>query len=1265
MPTMSKHPGSTSKGRLSEALSPEYFLFDERSTTDFLKYIRDLSKKVAYFNSKYQLDGDWEAFFMSDECFILADIAEFNVWDYDQRRMGLLQSFDLFATLEAKSSVFTDVFGLVYLFLQKANEWYQLASRHHKDRKGSIIEDELSSAIEYSLRNCLHTIISFELTAEDSGLPLKLNSDYSEFHAIWKIGNIEPNNIFNRGSTPVEQINNALKQLLLVYRTVFRVISTFVAKAPGLLQNTLQKDDRHQPHIGLLLTFLELYRYLQGDLNKLTNRHLNYYYRDILKQQPAGRIPDRVFLSIELTDSFNNIIVEQGNLLLAGQNPQGFNRYYALDREVHLSQVKICQLKTLFVSRNKTVDQNSQFRMVSGIYANPIADSADGKGAPQKNFIEGWPSLGEEQRHRSPDDRTMPDARVGFAIASPTLKLSSGFRQVEVSFTFTAESVQYLTTLLIDIANNRGLKPEEIFYFVFSSSFTIDITGENGWIPIKDYQFFPKGDWSSGVITLSFGFDQATPPIVSYNEAVHQAGYPLNRPVLRILLLGSDSNNPYSFLEGLRLTEVNIVAKVQKLKDLSVYNNFGFLDTSNSVEIFGPIPKLGSYLLIGHEELFSKNITSIGLSWEFDPLPIEAGGLKEYYAAYNRKIDNSSFKFRLSALSDYGFKPELVTNRQEFNLFESEKSGRIKSTKVVENIDLKLLDIRPAYDFNKEEIHDAINKLRAGMLKLELTEPSIGFGFDLFSRVFSEAVSENAVPINLLQGEKAKKPLPNNPLTPKISQIQVNYEASSSLIFDSRRSYQNDLDADESYLHLHPFGYSKLFSAGKAVENSILPHFLQEGELYIGLDGLDLPQPIHLLFELTRSDKWEFAHELNLEWHYLRADVWKPFSKNQILEDTTKGFIVTGILSIELPTDMTKDNHLLDARYYWIKASVTQKAELVSRIVSIQVNAVTATNVTEAVESDTFTGIEANVIRDFVDPIPGVVGIRQSFPSFGGQVVESEEVFYARASETLRHKNRSISRWDFERMALGKFDWISQAKCIGHTGNELFVNKGEVYLVAIPKAAPNSRFYEPKLSPDDIRQLEDFLQSTCNPFVRIIVRNPSYEYVRIKCKIMFNSSSHGLILKQLQNDILNYICPWFYSQNINASLGGSIKKSDLINFIQSRSYVTYLTGISIIQLQTNLKGDYLMLDTAVMEDGDELIQGATPWSVLVPSQYHDIEVLKREEYHAPEATSFSDLIIGENLVIISEPIISDNEIPKLDSEEKPTLEQAYQFTIKI
>jgi hypothetical protein len=1265
MPTMSKHPGSTSQGRLLEALSPEYFLFDERSTTDFLKYLRDLSKKVAYYNSDHRSDGDWEDFFMSDECFILADIAGFNVWEYDQRRMELIQSFDLYASLEAKSSVFTEVFGLVYLFLQKANEWYRLSSRYHKDRKGSLLEDELSSAIEYSLRDCLHALIAYDRAVEPSGLPLYLNSDYTVFHAIWKIDNIEPINIFDRGSNAVEQINNALKQVLLVYRTVFRVISTFVARSPVLLQNALQKDDSHQPHIGLMLTFLELYRYLQDDLNKLTNRHLNYYYRDILKQHPAGRVPDQVFLSIELTDRFRKVIVEQGKLLLAGQNPQGFNRYYATDREVHLSHAKVEQVKTLFVSRNQSVDQNSQFRMVSGIYASPVADSADGNGAREKNIADGWPSLGEEQRYLNAEERTMPDARVGFAIASPALQLSSGYRQVEVSFIFTKESVQHLTNLLIDIANNRGLKPEEIFYFVFSTSLTLDITGENGWIPIEEYQFVPLEDWSSGVITLSFGFDQATPPIVAYDEMLHQAGYQLDKPVLRVCLTGSDSNHPYSFLEGLRLQEINIHTKVQKLRDLSVYNNFGLLDTSNSVEIFGPIPRPGSYLLVGHEELFSKNITSIGLSWEFDPLPIEVGGLKEYYAAYNRKIDNSSFKIRLSALSDYVFKPELVGKRQQLDLFETDKNGRLISSRNVVNIDMKLLDIRPAYDFSKSELNGAINKLRTGMLKVELTEPSIGFGFDLFPRIFSEAISENAVPATLLQGDKAKKPLPNNPLVPKISQIQVDYEATSYMIFDTRRSYENDPSAGESYLHIHPFGYTKLFADGRAVDNTILPQFMQEGELFIGLSGLDLPQPIYLLFELSRSDKWEFAHELNLEWHYLSADKWKPFAQSQILEDTTKGLIVTGILSIELPEDMTSSNHLLPENYHWIKASVPQKSALISRIVRIQANALTATNATEALEEDAFTGIAANTIQNFVVPIPGVVNIHQLYPSFGGKDEEPERVFYARVSESLRHKNRSISRWDFERIALGKFDWISQAKCIGHVGNELFVGKGEVYLVAIPKVAPKSRFYEPKLSPGDIRQLEDFLQGTCNPFVRVIVRNPSYEYIRIKCKIMFNSSSYGLTLKQLQKDILQYICPWFYSDDVNASLGGAIKKSELIKFIQSRSYVTYLTGISIIQLQSNLKGEYLVLDTAVMEEDDELIQGGTPWSVLVPSQYHDIEVIHREEYFTPEPTSFSDLRIGENLVVTSEPLLADNDTQKSVGAEEVSPVQPYQFTIKI
>jgi hypothetical protein len=121
---------------------------------------------------------------------------------------------------------------------------------------------------------------------------------------------------------------------------------------------------------------------------------------------------------------------------------------------------------------------------------------------------------------------------------------------------------------------------------------------------------------------------------------------------------------------------------------------------------------------------------------------------------------------------------------------------------------------------------------------------------------------------------------------------------------------------------------------------------------------------------------------------------------------------------------------------------------------------------------------------------------------------------------------------------------------------------------------------------------------------------------------------------------------------VDASLGGSIKKSDLIHFVESRPYVKFLTGLSVIQLQMNDNGLYLLKDTASdIESTDSLLKGGTPWSVLIPSFSNDITILEKPQFHAPEPADLSDFRIGNTFVVASDIPLSTDDLELKDKKE--------------
>jgi hypothetical protein len=123
-------------------------------------------------------------------------------------------------------------------------------------------------------------------------------------------------------------------------------------------------------------------------------------------------------------------------------------------------------------------------------------------------------------------------------------------------------------------------------------------------------------------------------------------------------------------------------------------------------------------------------------------------------------------------------------------------------------------------------------------------------------------------------------------------------------------------------------------------------------------------------------------------------------------------------------------------------------------------------------------------------------------------------------------------------------------------------------------------------------------------------------------------------------------------------IGGSFKRSDIINFIKSRPYIGYVTGISIIHVKSNINGETEIYDSANDKNTKNYIKAGNPHSILIPKDYNQIDMLESEKYSPPEKTNFSELNIEENFVISNDTeslLKSNSEIKKMTDSNKITL----------
>jgi hypothetical protein len=106
-----------------------------------------------------------------------------------------------------------------------------------------------------------------------------------------------------------------------------------------------------RPHLILFITFLELLQHARAQLNDLTRRHLEFYYREALQLTSQQELPDHVHVLVELANGQGEFLVPAGTLFKAGQDSQGNDLFYRSDEDLVANQASVSSIKSLFAEK--------------------------------------------------------------------------------------------------------------------------------------------------------------------------------------------------------------------------------------------------------------------------------------------------------------------------------------------------------------------------------------------------------------------------------------------------------------------------------------------------------------------------------------------------------------------------------------------------------------------------------------------------------------------------------------------------------------------------------------------------------------------------------------------------------------------------------------------------------------------------------------------------------------------------------------------------
>ncbi|MEX2639613.1 MAG: hypothetical protein WD266_02925 [Balneolales bacterium] len=860
-------------------------------------------------------------------------------------------------------------------------------------------------------------------------------------------------------------------------------------------QDYIERKNGHtEPHIALLLTFLKLYKTAQGDLNLITEKHLDFYYKEVLRLRNVAPVPDKAFLTFKLARHVEGSHrIPEGSALKAGKDDTGKPLTYRTARELMVNHGQVEQIKAVFADVS---NPDNTFRL----FASPVANSSDGLGTEIEAEDQSWLTFGDPDR---------AEAEIGFAITSPLLLLSEGDRTVTLTLQFDKSPA----------TSDQLGKLSQGEYPLAKYAFQVLFSGEEEWISPGDEEQLLKGN-------------EELPEKVKDKVLAFVNTAPAEKIATKVK---DDPTRGYSTVRRGYAIGVKVA---QAILEERKKGNFTTLDKLRQVQGLGP-DKIDDLVYTFGGNRFKTKVDTEQCTITITRTINEG---QPSVVAYNREILQDQFRTKWPVMKVLLRKR--VSSLFEDSIYKSLKGLRITGagltvtvegmkSNIVQN-DSGLLDAgkpfmpfgnRPApgssfYVGNQELFQKNPQKIWINAHWHDLPDSSFGTHYDLYARD-PEDSSQNGngsgnrqndsfkASISVLDRRKWKEVSDSRQLfesgsndqpveperdfflggealtaigrEPELGELtgyntgsQRGYirfrlkgvdfghkdyapaytrqaikaiedagtvfpnEPYTPVIEDLSIDYTSTADLDfkedptDQFLHVAPFG-----TAFPEIQNQsalLLPSFNSEGNLYIGFRDFNGGQTLSMLVRVAEGSADPGYLRQPVGWSYLSDNRWIPFDEREILSDTTDQLLTSGIITFNVPRQASLDHTLLPAGLVWIRAGVQKDTPAVSRLVDIRTQAVEAL----FEDNDNDPGhlsepLEAGTINKLAESDSAVKEVHQPYNSFGGTMKELPVNFYTRVSERLRHKHRAVTIWDYERLVLQQFPSVYKVKCLNHT----------------------------------------------------------------------------------------------------------------------------------------------------------------------------------------------------------------------------------------
>ena len=1094
------------------------------------------------------------------------------------------------------------IFSIIYEFLILIKYWYKNLSNEN------IIKDNIEHSLDetvFYIKTLIDEIKKLQINTEKiNNIIYKINIALSKKPYSTTTTNIDLNekNFNNDKSTIYDFCYDIIRNIL---ESFIKKISDLKSLAIKNFFNVLYNQN-HNPHITLLITFFKELSNVKKSIFNFSTRIKDYYYKGILMYENKPEKKDETIVMFYKQNDKDTNFIGQNTELYGGKDEKNNDIIFETTKNLKINSMNIKTIRTISKISNK-IDKKE-----TSLYKSYKIAEYNMEEIYNNNQLLNLFST------KKGNDIHLLDTKnntLGNILSSKIFKLTEGLRKIKIKFFLSDKLVTAIVNYLknYNIINNNKIESIKKYTELLKDSLTIKFTSSAGLIEIDNSNINISFDEKNTSIDIDMLLSYEIPGIDICKDFCI-------KDIPSILFLANDKTTLWAFLLfiNLKYDKIKIIVNVEKCNNITVQNDLGISNNSMSYQLFGPSPQVNSAVYIACDEIFNKKISELKIKLKWSELPED--NFETHYQDYNKDIETSSFKVKISFLKNKEWVPINENDRQKLNLFELDENKKIKKETVL-NINIEKLGINLKNQFEYETQHLSANTI-GGFLKIELVEPIFAFGHKLYSEILTKKIlSKKNILLKIFSPIDLKMPY-----TPTVEKITIDYTSEINI-------YNNN-EQDFKINRIHPFGYFNIdaIKADIQANNTLTKEDLSYSDkttLFIEITNISSPT-INLYFALDETTSKIRKNKLNTKIGYIINNKCIFFKEHEIILDETNGFTKSGTIKIKLPKINTGINTYQQSKYdksLWIVIYFLEDRDSLPTILGIYYNCVKA--IRTSINNN--LSLPQNSLKSIHNNKNININILQPFRSYGGCKKETDDEMFIRIKNRLQSKGRCITSEDYTNFILENFKEVKSIKIIQNNNkytpeNNIQTKNTTILVILNKKEYMGNNIKFPEASPELLNAIKNKLESCCSPFVNLNIINPSYEKLKVMIRVNFkNIADENLLKEQLNKDISYFISPWLIKTEININISSSFSVIDLVKFIKSKPYINIIENLYVLKICENkIQYTYRFNDIIYPENDHSIFYSEDNHTIISDDLSKNI----KSDINIENARINEDMIIG-------------------------------------